>query len=182
MFKIAKNDILSRIRVKILTGIIYESLKWEMKIKKLKRWSSFISKGKYENWRNCEKCEISNRRTIPKFKFNSKSQIFVFQIEKKLYSFVNFPNCKILEIFSFSNLANSKNFQNLTISEIINFPLMTNSWNNQISEIQFRKLEIFRIWQFLTLSNFSKSNFGFPDWKQFYKFVNYANCKVLKIH
>ena len=27
----------------------------------------FISKGKYENWQNCEQCEISNRQKISKF-------------------------------------------------------------------------------------------------------------------
>ena len=32
-----------------------------------KNWEHwFISKGKYENWQNYEKCEMSNGRTIPK--------------------------------------------------------------------------------------------------------------------
>ena len=38
-----------------------------MKIEKIKRRNSFISKSKYENRQNCEWCEISNGQTILKF-------------------------------------------------------------------------------------------------------------------
>ena len=48
-------------------GRTYESLQQKMKIEKIKRRNSFISKDKYENWRNCEYCGISNRQIIPKF-------------------------------------------------------------------------------------------------------------------
>ena len=39
---------------------------YKMKIEKIKRRNSFISKGKYENRPICENCGISNRQTIPK--------------------------------------------------------------------------------------------------------------------
>ena len=44
-----------------------ESLQWKMKIEKMKGQNSLISKGKYENWQNCEWCEILDGRTISKF-------------------------------------------------------------------------------------------------------------------
>ena len=48
-------------------GRTYESLQQKMKIQKIKRQDSFISKEKYENWQNCENCRISNGQTIAKF-------------------------------------------------------------------------------------------------------------------
>ena len=52
------NELLNVERLNLrVTGIGIEN--WE-------NW--FIPKGKYENWQNCAKCEISNGRKIPKLK------------------------------------------------------------------------------------------------------------------
>ena len=40
--------------VQILNGQTYESIQYKMKIEKMKRLNSFISKGKYENRQNYE--------------------------------------------------------------------------------------------------------------------------------
>ena len=80
-----------------------ESLQYQMKIEKIKRRNSFISKGKYENRQN------SKIQTIPKFA-NCRN----------FDSFPNWKNSKIflfLEILSFQNWKNS---ENLLILETLN--------------------------------------------------------------
>ena len=76
-----------------------------MKIEKIKRRNSFISKGKYENWQNCEWCEISNGQTIPKF-FNFLN----------FDSFPKWKNSENLLIFQF------RKFQELKFEKVANFP------------------------------------------------------------
>ena len=54
-----------------------------MKIEKIKRRNSFISKDKYENRQNCEWCGISNGQTIPKFELKFVN-LLIFQFRKFL--------------------------------------------------------------------------------------------------
>ena len=67
-----------------------------MKIEKMKCRNSFISKGKYENRKNCEYYGISNGQTIPKFphllnfdSFRNFDNLLLFQVVE-LWKTVNF--------------------------------------------------------------------------------------------
>ena len=83
-----------------------------MKIEKIKRRNSFISKDKYENRQNCEWCGISNAQTIPKFvnflnfdsfpNWKNSENLLIFQVVK-FRKFVNFPISKIPKIFNMEN-------------------------------------------------------------------------------
>ena len=83
-----------------------------MKIEKIKRRNSFISKGKSENRQTCEWCGILNRRIIPKFanfwnfdsfpNFKNSENSLIFKVAE-FRKFVDLPIWKIF------NLENSKN-------------------------------------------------------------------------
>ena len=92
-----------------------------------KESNSFISKGKYKNRQNCEWCEISNGRTIPKFanfrNFNN------FPNFKNSEIFLNFWSCKSLKICYFTLLENSKNLQFKKIEKFEQLGNFSKSYN-----------------------------------------------------
>ena len=94
-------------------------LEYEIKVEKLKRRNWFISKSKFENWQNCEKCGISNGWTIPKLPiFGAKLWFSGLKIFWNfiIFQFKQFQKFSIWEISKICNLANSTKI-NLEISE-----------------------------------------------------------------
>ena len=66
-FRIAN---ISNLKINELSNVVRPNLRspqQKMKIEKIKRRNSFVSKGKCENQQNCEQYGISNGQTIPKF-------------------------------------------------------------------------------------------------------------------
>ena len=66
-----------------------DSLKWNIKIEKIKRRNYFMSKGKYENRQNWEGCGISSGRTFLKFiNFRNFDNELIYEL-KKFRIFIN---------------------------------------------------------------------------------------------
>ena len=83
-------------------------LQYEIKFEKLERRNSFISKNKYENWQNCDKCGISNGRTIPKLPIFGAKLWFLNWKKSRNFSIFQFGKLKKISIW---NLGNFKNVQ-----------------------------------------------------------------------
>ena len=103
-----------------------------------------MSKNKYENWQNCEKCGGSNGRTILKLPIFLAT--FWFSEVKKFKKLVTFAIWTITKIGNFENSKNLKSgkLRKYTIRKISN---LKNSKNCQFGE--FRKCPIFetpKIW------------------------------------